>query len=109
MGTTPTPIADLKSYAAEDRLRLVINTIPALVVRALADGSVDFVNQRWLEYTGVSLENARRDGWLVAIHPEGAIGTLVGVAVLMGGISRIMIAAKIRRGVSGVESEIRAA
>lgn len=38
-----------------------------------------------------------------------AIGTLVGVAVLMGGISRIMIAAKIRSGVSGVERTIRAA
>jgi uncharacterized membrane protein HdeD (DUF308 family) len=32
-----------------------------------------------------------------------AIGTLVGVAVLMGGISRIMIAAKIRSGAGDVE------
>jgi uncharacterized membrane protein HdeD (DUF308 family) len=32
-----------------------------------------------------------------------AIGTLVGAAVLIGGISRIMIAAKIRRGVGQVE------
>jgi uncharacterized membrane protein HdeD (DUF308 family) len=38
-----------------------------------------------------------------------AIGTLVGVAVLMGGISRIMIAAKIRSGISGAERVIRAA
>jgi uncharacterized membrane protein HdeD (DUF308 family) len=32
-----------------------------------------------------------------------AIGTLVGVAVLMGGIVRIVVAAKIRRGVSSLE------
>jgi uncharacterized membrane protein HdeD (DUF308 family) len=38
-----------------------------------------------------------------------AIGTLVGVAVLMGGISRIMIAAKIRKGVGLVEGDIRKA
>ena len=38
-----------------------------------------------------------------------AIGTLVGVAVLMGGISRIVIASKIRSGASSVESAVRAA
>jgi uncharacterized membrane protein HdeD (DUF308 family) len=38
-----------------------------------------------------------------------AIGTLVGVAVLMGGISRIMIAAKIRGAVGAVDSTTRRA
>jgi uncharacterized membrane protein HdeD (DUF308 family) len=38
-----------------------------------------------------------------------AIGTLVGVAVLMGGISRIMIAAKIRSGAGSVERLTRKA
>lgn len=38
-----------------------------------------------------------------------ALGTLVGVSVLMGGISRIMIAAKIRSGASGIERVNRAA
>ncbi len=38
-----------------------------------------------------------------------AIGTLVGVAVLMGGISRIVIAAKIRSGASTVDRAIRPA
>ena len=38
-----------------------------------------------------------------------AIGTLVGVAVLMGGISRIVIASKIRSGASSVERAVRAA
>jgi uncharacterized membrane protein HdeD (DUF308 family) len=38
-----------------------------------------------------------------------AIGTLVGVAVLMGGISRIVVAAKIRSGASSVEHTLRAA
>ncbi len=38
-----------------------------------------------------------------------AIGTLVGVAVLMGGIARTMIAAGIRRGIGTVEGDIRRA
>jgi uncharacterized membrane protein HdeD (DUF308 family) len=38
-----------------------------------------------------------------------AIGTLVGVAVLIGGITRIMIASKIRSGASSVERVVRAA
>lgn len=38
-----------------------------------------------------------------------AIGTLVGVAVLMGGISRIMIAAGIRRGVGVIDRGVRKA
>ena len=37
-----------------------------------------------------------------------AIGTLVGVAVLMGGISRIVIASKVRRGASSIENAVRA-
>lgn len=36
-----------------------------------------------------------------------AIGTLVGVAVLIGGVSRIMIASKIRSGATGVERTLR--
>src|SRR5271166_6395211 len=38
-----------------------------------------------------------------------AIGTLVGVAVLVGGISRIMIASKIRSGATSIENAVRAA
>jgi PAS domain-containing protein len=38
-------------------LRSVTNTIPSLVVCALSDGSVEFVNQSWWEYTGFSLEH----------------------------------------------------
>src|SRR5205085_790381 len=55
---------------SEDRLRLVIETIPAMVFTALPDGSVDFVNPRWLQYMGLSLEDVRDWGWKDTIHPE---------------------------------------
>jgi PAS domain S-box-containing protein len=51
-------------------LRTVIDTIPALIVCALPDGSVEFVNQSWQEYTGCSLEDMTRWSWQTAIHPN---------------------------------------
>jgi PAS domain S-box-containing protein len=50
--------------------RLVVDTIPALAWSARADGSADFFNQRWLDYTGLSAEEARDWGWTVAVHPD---------------------------------------
>jgi PAS domain S-box-containing protein len=56
--------------ALKDQLRLVIDTIPGLVWSALPDGSAEFLNQRWLEYTGLSLGEGLDWGGKVAVHPE---------------------------------------
>jgi formate hydrogenlyase transcriptional activator len=50
--------------------RLVVDTIPGLVWSTRPDGSAEFFNQRWLEYTGLSPEQALNWGWKVAIHPD---------------------------------------
>jgi PAS domain S-box-containing protein len=54
---------------AED-IRLVVDTIPTLAWSAGPDGSADFFNQRWLDYTGLSANRALGSGWEVAIHPD---------------------------------------
>jgi len=54
----------------ERDLSLIINTMPTLAWSARPDGSVDFLNHRWLNYTGLSLEQALGWGWTVAIHPD---------------------------------------
>jgi PAS domain S-box-containing protein len=56
--------------SSEDRLRRVINTIPAHVWSTLPDGSVDFINQRLLESTGLSIAALLGSGWLSIIHPD---------------------------------------
>jgi PAS domain S-box-containing protein len=56
--------------SSEDRLRRVINTIPAHVWSSLPDGSVDFINQRLLESTGLSIEALLGSGWESIIHPD---------------------------------------
>ena len=55
---------------SEDRLRLVVDTLPALVWSKLPGGSADFLNQRFREYTGLSLEEGLGWGWMNAFHPE---------------------------------------
>src|SRR6266849_3837367 len=54
----------------EKRLRDVVETIPAMTFTALSDGSCTFVNKRWTEYTGLSVEQSSGAGWQRAIHPE---------------------------------------
>src|ERR1700719_4179589 len=51
-------------------IRLVVDTIPTLAWSAGPDGSADFFNQRWLDYTGLSAKQALGSGWQVAIHPD---------------------------------------
>lgn len=61
---------------SEDRLRLVIDTIPTLVWRAGPDGVPDFLNQPALDYTGLSPDQAEI-GWPRAFHPDDKKGMLV--------------------------------
>jgi PAS domain S-box-containing protein len=60
--------------ATRDRFQLAIDAIPGLVWSALPDGHIDFLNRRWREYTGLSLEQAGGWGWRAAIHPEDLPG-----------------------------------
>jgi len=55
---------------SERKLRQVIDTIPTLAWCNLPDGSNEFLNRRWHEYTGLSPEESHGSGWQVAIHPE---------------------------------------
>jgi PAS domain S-box-containing protein len=59
-----------KLQSSEDRLRRVINTIPAHVWSSLPDGSVDFINQRLLESTGLSIDALLGSGWQSIVHPD---------------------------------------
>jgi PAS domain S-box-containing protein len=61
---------------SEDRLRLVIDTIPTLVWRTGPDGATEFLNQRCLDYTGLPLDQALEWGWASAIHPDDSAGIL---------------------------------
>ena len=53
-----------------DEARRMLNYLPVLSWRGLPDGSKDFFNRRWHEFTGLSPEQAHGSGWHVTIHPD---------------------------------------
>ena len=55
---------------SEKQLRDVIETIPTFVWTALPDGSIDFANHHWEEYSDLSSELTAGSGWEAAVHPE---------------------------------------
>jgi formate hydrogenlyase transcriptional activator len=58
---------------SEKKLRQVIDTIPTLAWSILPDGSNEFLNKRWHEYTGLSADESHGSGWQAAIHPEDRV------------------------------------
>jgi PAS domain S-box-containing protein len=60
---------------AEDRIRLIIDTIPTMAWSLTPDGIVDFLNQRWIDYAGLSLEQYAKDP-TGPIHPEDVPGVI---------------------------------
>ncbi len=64
-------VHQLKSQ--EKRLRDVVETIPAMTFTALSTGVCTFVNKRWTEYTGLSVEQTSGIGWQRAVHPEDLV------------------------------------
>jgi PAS domain S-box-containing protein len=53
----------------EKELRDVIETVPAMVWSAKPDGSVDFANRRWQEFTG-RLDQSPGWDWQTVVHPD---------------------------------------
>ena len=60
----------------EHNLNLIINTIPALAWSARPDGLAEFFNQHYLDYLGLTQEQAKGNGWAVAVHPDDQAGLL---------------------------------
>ena len=55
---------------SESQLRAVVNAIPALAWSARPDGSADFFNQTWLDFTGLPAQETVNWGWTAVIHPD---------------------------------------
>ncbi|MBD2069997.1 PAS domain S-box protein [Leptolyngbya sp. FACHB-671] len=55
---------------SEERYRYLAESIPQLVWTANAEGILLDINQRWMDYTGLTLEQAQIEGWQAVIHPD---------------------------------------
>ena len=55
---------------SERALRDVVNTVPAYVWSTSPEGHVDFVNDRWLQFTGLASDEAFGWKWEAVVHPD---------------------------------------
>jgi formate hydrogenlyase transcriptional activator len=52
------------------RLQTLIDTVPSFLWTSFPDGSKEFLNRRWYEYTGLTVEQGKGWGWKVVVHPD---------------------------------------
>ncbi|MBS1227760.1 MAG: domain S-box protein [Proteobacteria bacterium] len=69
MDVTDRVLAAEALHSSEYSMRRVLDTIPGLVWSASANGEVEYHNQRWTEYTGLTVAQANGQGWQQAVAP----------------------------------------
>jgi PAS domain S-box-containing protein len=62
--------ADVACTSSEQELRLLVDTIPALVWTAGPEGDIEYVNKRVLKYLGTTLDEIIGNGWVEKVHPD---------------------------------------
>ncbi len=55
---------------SEQNFRLLADTLPQIVWTSTPDGGVDYYNQQWFDYTGMTLEQTIGRGWEQILHPD---------------------------------------
>jgi PAS domain S-box-containing protein len=64
------------SQQNEAQLRELADAMPQIVWRARPDGTIDYHNQRWFEFTGESPQDAAPRSWVSLLHPDECYGCL---------------------------------
>lgn len=54
----------------EQRYRLLTNALPQLIWTTDRHGELDYVNDRWTQFTGLTVAQSQHAGWLSAVHPD---------------------------------------
>jgi len=61
---------DQQLRASEERFRQLADAMPPIVWTARSDGWLDYYNQRWFDYTGLTLAQSEGTGWGRVLHPD---------------------------------------
>lgn len=69
----------------EFQLNLLTENLPAVLFKAAPDGTITYVNQRAINYSGRTLEEIQQKGWIDLIHPDDFDETLVHWTRLIAG------------------------
>jgi len=83
----------------ETDLSRLLDVLPGMVWTARPDGTCDFVNERWRDYTGLSLVELETSGWDTLFHPDDIAGAIAawGATLASETPSEINIIARVRR------------
>jgi PAS domain-containing protein len=60
---------------AQASQKALVDTIPALAWSARPDGARDFHSERWLEFAGLSAEEASGESW-ADLHPQDRVAVV---------------------------------
>jgi PAS domain S-box-containing protein len=71
---------------SEERFRRMADSAPVMVWLSGPEGKRSYVNQRWLDFTGRSLDRELGDTWMASVHPEDQpeIGRVLSAALREG-------------------------
>ncbi|MGV3504868.1 MAG: PAS domain-containing protein [Adhaeribacter sp.] len=67
---TARELARQAQQESEAKFRFVTDAVPELIYTADAQGQTNYVNQRWLDYTGLAADQLMGTSWKQVIHPE---------------------------------------
>jgi PAS domain S-box-containing protein len=70
MPLTRRPEASDRPYPLDDQLRAVLAAMPAMVWLADPDGGAAYLSQQWLDYTGLTEDQALGWRWFVRVHQD---------------------------------------
>ncbi|PZR28503.1 MAG: hypothetical protein DI535_06380 [Citrobacter freundii] len=74
MGTlqdiTDQKMAFISLQESEERFKIVADSAPVMIWMSGSDKFLDFFNTTWLNFTGHTIEQERRDGWQNSVHPD---------------------------------------
>jgi PAS domain S-box-containing protein len=70
MDTGSTGSLPLPEPRAEEQLRLLTHAMPQIVCVLTPDGEAEWVNPRWVEYSGLDLAATKAAGWPAVLHPD---------------------------------------
>jgi PAS domain S-box-containing protein len=65
-------VSQTREIESEESFRFMAENIPNIIWRTDAEGRIDFINTQWTNYTGLSIEEAREEGWEKVLHPDDA-------------------------------------
>lgn len=62
--------AEQELAARQSELRFVMESMPQKVLTITSDGRIDYLNQQWSDFTGLSFDEIRAGGWPLLLHAD---------------------------------------